>query len=128
MCFQFLIIYNRKYIICESGVAQWQRGRLITCRSVDRNFPPLLFLKSICWENLCMQIYLLFCWKKYAKLFAKKKERKKESKQARNQERKQARKQERKVFIHKTCVNNSCAMFVVLLFSSFIIIRYWSII
>ena len=27
----------------KSGVAQWKRGRPITCRSVDRNFPPLFF-------------------------------------------------------------------------------------
>ena len=33
------------WFLCESGVAQWQRGRLITCRSIDRNFPPLLFFK-----------------------------------------------------------------------------------
>ena len=27
----------------KSGVAQWKRGRPITCRSVDRNFPPAVF-------------------------------------------------------------------------------------
>ena len=32
--------------IAYSGVAQWQRAGLITQRSVDRNFPPLVFYVS----------------------------------------------------------------------------------